>query len=397
MAIFWYIFFIGSYAVYSYAHTDPNIVYSYHPLFVSFQKQMWFLGMDERLLSTVVYVSIIAGLFYAYKSLLIGISKKTITTKQLSKVVGIAIALLLIANPALSHDLYNYLFNARMVVEYQTNPHTHNALEFANDPWTRYMHNTHTVAPYGYGWTALSLIPYALGFESLKLTMITFKGSMVIFFALLIIFQKKLQSVYKNNTHEFSLWAFIINPLVLIETFGNGHNDVVMMGLAMCAVWFFQVYLRDKKMSALLFSTLALALSVSIKYASIVLVGGSVINWVAKKIKMRVGFGEANALLLALPLLTVRSQQFLPWYLIWPLSFLPFIKNKLLFNTLLIFSFSSMMRYIPTIFLPTFNRPIADSTLRLIEISITFTLPVLYVLYSMLKQGRGKASLSLVE
>ena len=46
-------------------------------------------------------------------------------------------------------------------------------------------------------------------------------------------------------------------------------------------------------------------------------------------------------------MLTSRSQQFHPWYLSWSLVWLPVIKNKVWRNTLLLFSISSLVRYLP--------------------------------------------------
>lgn len=58
---------------------------------------------------------------------------------------------------------------------------------------------------------------------------------------------------------------------------------------------------------------------------------------------------DASAVLLLIPLLSSRSQWFHPWYLIWSLSFLPFIHSNWLRVLLLSLSFSSMLRYIPWI------------------------------------------------
>ena len=55
---------------------------------------------------------------------------------------------------------------------------------------------------------------------------------------------------------------FALNPLVFIETFLSGHNDVVMMFLALLTFYF----LKNKKIISSLFSLFA---SIFIKFASI--------------------------------------------------------------------------------------------------------------------------------
>ena len=47
-----------------------------------------------------------------------------------------------------------------------------------------------------------------------------------------------------------------------------------------------------------------------------------------------------------LPLLTARSQRFLTWYLIWPMTFLPLLKSHWWQNTLVVFSLSALLSYL---------------------------------------------------
>ena len=60
-----------------------------------------------------------------------------------------------------------------MVVDHSANPHISTAWDFVSDPWTRFVQNAHSPAPYGYGWTGLSVGPYLLGFKRLKTTMLS--------------------------------------------------------------------------------------------------------------------------------------------------------------------------------------------------------------------------------
>src|SRR3990172_6981226 len=130
----------GIYSVYSFSQTDPNQVFFSQSWYWQFQKFMWRLGFQERL----------------------------------------------------SSDIYNYIFNAKMVWVYGANPHRQVALNFPDDQWLRFMHNTHTPAPYGYGWTMLSLVPSVIGQNHLKLTLLLVKMFVGAFFAGVIFFQSKI-------------------------------------------------------------------------------------------------------------------------------------------------------------------------------------------------------------
>ena len=66
-----------------------------------------------------------------------------------------------------------------------------------------------------------------------------------------------------------------------------------------------------------------------------------------KLIKKHLSFGGAQAMAHFLPLLSARSQRFLAWYLIWPLSFLPLTREKIMRELLLLFSLTSFLAYLP--------------------------------------------------
>src|SRR5581483_1710037 len=68
----------------------------------------------------------------------------------------------------------------------------------------------------------------------------------------------------KITKNPVTLIFFGLNPLVLIETFVSGHNDIVMMFFA---VW--ALYLLQKK--KIIFAFSVLLLSILIKYSTLFL------------------------------------------------------------------------------------------------------------------------------
>ncbi len=406
------VFIIGltGYSVWSYGLTDPNLVLINWTPYWQFQQWAWQTFFHNRPFQTTVYVILISLLFINYGIttwLLRKLEFKIESFKQLLIAMGIYLLIispLLFSYNALSHDVFNYIFNARMVIEYQANPHSEVALQYSYDPWTRFMHNTHTSAPYWYGWTAISLIPYMVGFGSFFLTWLNFKLFALlslVLYSLIVWFWKKQQ---KTALEHWQLGLVLLNPLVLIEIVGNAHNDLWMMVPALLA--FLILLYRPKQIHWLGLSLLSLLFSASTKYATLLLlpvwllVGKlSAINWSTPKKtrsilavmlqfqnKLKTSFFNSFlnyfeqllpwilSILLFLPLLTSRSRWFLPWYLLWSLSLLPLLVKSSVSNRelpkisllplvsikkhlnkwgkhwiylLLAFSVSSLFRYVP--------------------------------------------------
>jgi len=249
--------------------------------------------------------------------------------------------------PLFSHDIFNYLFNAKMVLIYHANPHIQTAINFAFDPITRFMHNIHTSAPYAYGWTIFSLIPglawltqnFTLSFWLMKLFIALF------WLGQLFILRKIISKFYPTQTWRWYLFAF--NPLVLIETLIVGHNDVVMMFLALLSYWF---YLNSAKFKAVLL----LLLSASIKYVTFLLL--PFISLRGRTLK-KVDLPSLFALLL-LAVMFIRPGQLHSWYFIWAFSFAVLARSKLLIKVFVALTFGALLRYAPYLYYGNWDQPV---------------------------------------
>ncbi|HZZ99019.1 MAG TPA: hypothetical protein VFG51_03735 [Candidatus Saccharimonadia bacterium] len=352
------------FTIYSYSQTDPNLVITQNPLYWNFQLQMWQLGYHMRDLSAQLYAGLIVVAFGVYAVAVRMIRRAGKRTG--AAVLGIALFVLLFSYPALSHDLFNYMFNARMVVKYQMNPHQHTAMEFRSvDSWVRFMNNIDTAAPYGYGWTALSLVPYVAGLDHFNTIFYAFKLFMIGGFIALFFVDGALAKELGDADFESRKWLYFLNPLILLEGIATVHNDVWMMLPFFASIL---LLMRARKHTSLftragqIFISLALFMfSASIKFATLVAapiyVGLLFSGQLPKKISaiLRNYWADFCSILLFLPLLTDRSQQFHPWYLFWSLSFLPFIRSKLLRLAFIALSFSSLLRYLPYLSLGGYN------------------------------------------
>jgi hypothetical protein len=235
---------------------------------------------------------------------------------------------------------------------YKANPHIQVALDFAQDDWTRFMHNTHTPAPYGLGWTGLSLLPYLVGLGKFSLTWLAFRAwsvvSVVLLYSVLVKFAVKLTGKMLNLN---AFWLLFANPLFFIEVIANQHNDLWMMVPALASL-LLVIKKPTQTWATLSLSLSLLVFSIFIKMATVVLlpiwliaVGRSF--WPLKQKITADSLIVVSSMAMFIPLFTLRSQQFLPWYLLWALVWLPLLKNALWRRWLVVFSISAMLRYLP--------------------------------------------------
>ncbi len=348
-----YVLALGALSWLSYSFVDPNLTLLNQPWFISWQAQRWQLASDPVRLG-LWFLVLTTAVFFGYLGVLAWI-KRGVRLRALPLWLVSAGIILLLGHNAYSYDIFNYLFNAKMVVLYHVNPHVQVALNFPTDEWLRFMHNVHTPAPYGYGWTLLSLVPFSLGLGKFLSAYLAMKLFMALGLAVYLFFVWKLLLLEKAKDASFRWAQLAFHPLLLVETLMNGHNDVWMMWPALAALYFLRRPRQSiQSIQSIIFGALGLAFSIFTKFATVLLLPVAVIELpFLKKVRpfswWREHWSEFSALVLLAPLITSRSQQFHPWYLIWSLSFLPFIKWRWLRSGLMGLSISSLYRYWPWI------------------------------------------------
>jgi hypothetical protein len=238
-----------SLGVYSYWLIDPNITFFQNSYWVLFRDWAVYLGYYRRDISFIAYFFLLLLLFVFHFWLV----KKY---KQYSaiKIAGMLVLLGCVSYSFLSHDLFNYLFDARILTHYGLNPYTHTALDFQKDLWTRFLHWTHRTYPYGPTFLPLSLIPSFLGLGKFSLTFFLYKllNGALYFFA-----------VYALNKKDKNLALFFAtHPLIIIEGLVNAHNDMIAVSLGLIGIYFL-----DKKYN--IWGRVLFLLSAGIKYITV--------------------------------------------------------------------------------------------------------------------------------
>lgn len=337
--LFLYSVFLLLFSLFTYLFIDTNLIYL-HGLYTGFYS-------SNRIITTSVYLLLVSLFFIFYLYFL----KKKITSELHKKFIIVSLLFLIFSYPAiLSYDIFNYLATAKVTYFYKENPYLVMPIEFQGDPMLLFTRAANKFALYGFSWTALSGIPFILGFQNFLAQVFLLKGMVGLFYLGLVYILHKITKSWDT------ILIFSLNPLVLMETFISAHNDIVMMFFALSAFYFLK-----KKHIFLAFALLSV--SIFVKFSTIFLLPIFIyvlytyikkkdINW------NRIWFYSA-ILMFSVFLLAPLREEIYPWYAIW---FLPFISLLKGFRKLKILSmslcFGLLLSYVPYMLLGHYLYPV---------------------------------------
>lgn len=366
LTVILYGIFLLLFSIFSYAFVDPNLSY-----LKSFYSDFAF---SNRLLTTIFYVFSIVIFFIFYSIFIYLGAKKKVNLRELFILLGTMVVILLFSYPAmLSYDIFNYIATSKVLFFYHENPYIVMPIELVGDPLLAFTHAANKIALYGPFWVLLTGIPYFLGMGNFIITLLALKLFVMIFYL------STTFLIWKISKNIISLILFALNPLVVIETLVSGHNDIVMIFLALLSFFL----LINKK---IFLGTLFFVLSIFIKYTTILLVPIFLfICWKTikkKEIHFENIFYYSCVLMYVGFFLSPIREEIYPWYAIWFIPFAFLVPNKrILLYVSITFSFSLLFRYTPYMLTGTY----AGQTPFIKEI-ISFTPPVLVFIYYVLKK-----------
>lgn len=166
--------------------------------------------------------------------------------------------------PILSTDIFSYIMSERVSTTHNQNIWQVKPAAFPDDQYAVLADWKDTTSVYGAVHYLLYLPPSLIGQNDLVTLVLLFKIVPAVFAVGLMIVFYKLLLLYKAK--DPALWLRVVfwNPLFILEIFGSGHNDSMMLFFTMLA-WLF--YLRRNW----LVSGVVIALAVQIKLIPIVL------------------------------------------------------------------------------------------------------------------------------
>src|ERR1700733_208837 len=170
-----YILVLFGLFLYSFTQIDLGLVISRYPFFYQIEKSFQYIGYFNRPLSTSLYLLILFCLTILYLFSLSLASKKKLEKRFVWKIFWAAIILLTFSYSAFSYDIFNYMFDAKIITHYQANPYMHKALDYPGDPMLAFMHWTQRVYPYGPVWLAITVPLSFIGLQIFLPTFFLFK------------------------------------------------------------------------------------------------------------------------------------------------------------------------------------------------------------------------------
>lgn len=335
--------------LYSYTQVDLSLTLSQASFFRDIQTSFQYIGWFNRPVSTLLYCSIVILLFAIYCLTLWLVHHKQITTKKLWTIIIFIAVILTPSYNAFSYDLFNYIFDARIVSNYNLNPYEYKPLDFTNDPMLSFMRSTHRVYPYGPVWLGITVPLTFVANEIFILSLIFFKSLSALAFLGTAIFIGKIAQVLKLKNVNLAIVLFALNPLVLIESLVSSHNEIVMMFFAISSLYLLFI---NKK----IFSGLFFLISIGIKYATAIFIPIYLLKLFAGKIDNKKLLDYTFVLSVMAVIATSlasgqnKGAEFQPWYLLLTAPFVSLIERnivKFLFFGVCLFALFS---YIPFLY-----------------------------------------------
>src|SRR5260221_639286 len=235
---FSYLFVFLGLLFYSFTQIDLGLVISRYSFIYKIEKAFQYIGYFNRPLSTVIYLLLLLGLTSLYIFCLRLAEEKKLDKRFLWKIIISGVIVLFLSYNAFSYNLFNYLFDAKIITHYHANSYIHKALDYPGDPTLAFMHWTHRAYPYGPVWLVLTVPLSFVGVQIFLPTLYLFKLLMVASYLGSLFYIGKIFQRIKPEKELFGLVFFGLNPLVLIESLVSAHLDIVMMFFSLLAFYF---------------------------------------------------------------------------------------------------------------------------------------------------------------
>ncbi|HEX9117057.1 MAG TPA: hypothetical protein VGA61_13395, partial [Anaerolineae bacterium] len=160
--------------------------------------------------------------------------------------------------PVHSADLYNYAMYGRLAIRYGLNPYLVSGRAVPDDPAVKLAAWPDETSRYGPAWTlAAAGVSAVAGNDPLAIALAFKALAAAASLGAAVLIARLARRLAGAGPQALLLFAW--NPLVLIETAGNGHNDIFMIFLALLGLW---LYLSGRRLGG----TVALVLSALVKY-----------------------------------------------------------------------------------------------------------------------------------
>ena len=349
-----YLLIIVALFIYSFTQVDLSLTLSRVSVYQFVEKYLQNIGFFQRLLSTGIYIVILVLLTSFYLFFHQQILKKKINPKSIWKIIIFTTVVLVFSYNAFSYDLFNYIFDAKILTHYHLLPYFYSALNFPKDPMLSFMRWTHRTFPYGPSWLVLTAPLSFIGMNYFLPTFFLFKMLMGLsFLGSCYLIYKISERLFPENK-LLNLTFFALNPLVLIESLVSAHNDISMIFFFLLSIYLF---LEKKK----ILSFVSNIFSIGIKFSTGVIFPLCLIlefmDRKNKKVNWELFFIGSFLLSLLTVILATFRTTFQPWYLVFPLSMAAFVPKKFyIFIPSVIATIFALSVYIPYVYMTDYAK-----------------------------------------
>lgn len=298
----------------SYTFVDLNLTILNWQPYLQIQQFFTWLGYYNRPLNTLIVTFLLVSLIIIFVYLVNSASKFSWRT---IKILTFASAVILsLGYNAFSYDLFNYMFDARMITSYGQNPYFTKAQDFPNDDWIRFMHWVHRTYPYGPSWLAITVVPSFLGMSKFLPTFLLFKTMFAIAYILgaFLVYKIVSQLTEDETKRKAAVILYATNPLILIDGLLSPHMDSVMGTIGLIGTYYAIKWAKFNQIKDALVAVITLLISAAIKFATA--------PWILVANRYAIKrYGHKNLILALIVLSTIMGiaqaitlSQYQPWY-----------------------------------------------------------------------------------
>ncbi len=230
---------LGSLAIYFLAFTLPTNLLTLYQRDSLIGGLLRHAGLPGFLRISVAFISVallyFVGLRAAHQT-----SGKTAWMIVIGGTLAFISAFLFMA-PLDARDIYDNIFHGRILGVYGANPFRDLISSFPQDPFSQYPYWKNSPSAYGPLWETLAGVTARLAGDGIVTNILAFKILPGLFhltsIAVVSLFLRRTQPQYALSGALLLGW----NPVVLYETWGNGHNDIAMIfWILLAALWISQ-------------------------------------------------------------------------------------------------------------------------------------------------------------
>lgn len=355
--------------IFSYGFIDPNLTLSGNPFVTSILNPLRDLVYTRRVITAGIFLFLLASLFILYVRMFLRNYQSFPTIRSFMLWTLPFVVVLTLSYPMLSYDLFNYMATAKVTYTYRENPYIVMPIEISNDPNLAFTRAANKVALYGPTWISLTSVPHTLGMGNVWRTIIAFKLLTAGFYLVMCVL------IWYGTKSMRNVIFFALNPLIMIEVLVSGHNDIVMMVLAIGGILLWQKKRIWQKTAGILL----LGSSFFVKGATVVFLP---LLFFRKLTQERLMFIATCLLFAVFIIVAPLREELYPWYAVWflsTISFLPYKTYGWLWGGMAALSLGLELRHVPYMVMGYYEGP--GPMLRTILTVIPVGLWCCYLLY----------------